>query len=233
MSDKYCFVADEEFFLNTGYFKNPIGTLDHKLQQFFPNFSLVHYDLRIIAHKIPVFPKSKVNEELREKCPVLFFDPFIEVSLSRIDYLKEIALNKLAKTIYLNGFTLEQFKYIVPYIKNTAEIIFFNKCNSIDDLSILSEFPNLQCVHIYWNNKLKSLWDMKGNKRLKALSFDFITKLQNVDGLKESTVEYLCLSGESPSGYKVDFLVEDKSVFQKVPNLKHLTLNFKKLWVDY
>jgi hypothetical protein len=74
---------------------------------------------------------------------------------------------------------------------------------------------------------------MEGNKKLKVLSFDVITKLQNVDDLKKSTVEYLCLNGESPSGYKVDFLVEDKSVFQKIPNLKHLTLNFKKLWVDY
>jgi len=233
MGEKYSFVADEEFFNNRGYFKNPICTLDHKLNEYYPNFYSANYDLKILAYKKISPAKTTADQKLSDLFPFFFLDPFVEVALPSIDSLKEIALSKQAKTIYLNGFTLGQFIYIAPYIKNTAETIFFNKCNSINDLSILSEFPNLECVHLYWNNKLKSLWNMEGNKKLKVLSFDFITKLQNVDDLKKSTVEYLSLNGESLSGYKVNFLVEDLSIFEKIPNLKHLTLNYKKLKMDY
>ena len=232
MSKKYVFVADENF-LNQGNFTNPIDTLDHKLNEYYPNFYSANYDLRIIAHKLPSYPKTKDYQEFMKEYPALFYDPYIEVALPGIDSLKEICLNKKAKNIFLNSFNLDHLKYIAPYIKETAEIIYFFKCNSIDDLSILSEFPNLECVHIYWNNKLKSLWNMEKNTKLKVLSCDFITKLSNVDDLKKSTIEYLKLDGESHSGYKADFLVKDISIFKKMPNLKYLTLNYKNLNVDY
>lgn len=232
MSKRYVFVADENF-LNQGNFINPIDTIDHKLNEYYPNYYSANYDLRIIANKLPIYPKTKEYQEFMKEFPALFYDPYIEVALPSIDCLKEICLNKKAKSIFLNSFTQEHLEYITPYIKDTAEIIYFFKCNSINDLSVLSEFPNLECVHIYWNSKLKSLWNMERNKKLRVLSFVFITKLSNVDDLMKSTIEYLKLDGESHSGYEVDFLVKDISIFESMSKLKYLTLNYKNLKVDY
>lgn len=232
MSNKSVFVVDEAFHDNFGNFINPINTLDHKLNSIYPHFYQANYDLRIIEHKLTKYPKTKDIQEMKELFPALFYDPYPKVALPNIESLKEICQNSEIKNVFLCGFTLDHFKYIAPYIKDTTEMLYLHKCNSINDLSVLSDFVNLKCVHIYWNNKLETLWTMENNVNLKALSFLCTTKLMNVEALAKSTVEYITFDGESVSTYITNHQFADLSIFQRIPNLKHLTTNFKNLKIN-
>lgn len=229
MSNKSVFVVDEAFLDNFGTFSNPINTLDHKLNSVYPHFYLANYDLRIIDHMLSKYSKTMDFHKMKELYPEWFYDPYPEVALPNIESLKEVCQKREIRNVYLNGFSLEHFKYIAPYIKNTTEMLYLHKCNSINDLSVLSDFIKLKCVHIYWNNKLETLWNMENNVNLKALSFLFTTKLKNIEALAKSTVEYITFDGESASTYMTSHQFADLSIFQRIPNLKHLTINYKNL----
>lgn len=232
MSNKSVFVVDEAFLDNFGNFRNPINTLDHKLNFIYPHFYLANYDLRIIDHKLPKYPKTMDFQEMMELYPEWFYDPYREVTLPNIESLKVVCQNRVIKNVFLGSFTLDHFKYLAPYIKDTTETLYLWKCNSINDLSLLSDFVNLKCVHIYWNNKLETLWNMENNINLKVLSFLFTTNLKNVEALAKSTVEYIMFDGESASTYISNHQFTDLSIFQRIPNLKHLTINYKNLKIN-
>lgn len=59
------------------------------------------------------------------------------------------------------------------------------------DLYKLIRCFNLECLHIDWNNRLKSLWNMNNNVNLKVLSFDRITKLSKIEDLVNTNIEYI------------------------------------------
>lgn len=222
MKSKDLFITDEAYFDNTAL-KNPINTLDHKLKEYFPNLYCAHYDTRLLATKAPTEIERQIPgyNNYRER-----------FATDDIRSLDDAIIKNGGKNIYLCGFTQQQFEYIVPKIMNTAEIIYFSKCPRIRDLSMLSDFPKLTCVHIYWNISLESFWDMSNNKNLKVISFQTVSKIRNVDAFKNSYVEYVCLdsSGNYPNTKKILF---DPAVFDAAPHLKHLTLWYTGCRVDY
>lgn len=147
------FITAMEWFESTSL-RNPISTLDHKLEQYFPDRYSVDYDTKLLAAKMPT----------KEERQFPFYNDYREqFGTTDISVLDAAVMNAPAKNIFLNGFNQDQFLYIAPKIKDTAEIIYFFKCPRIFDLSVLSQFTKLMCVHIYWNNSLESLWDMTGN----------------------------------------------------------------------
>ena len=115
---------------------------------------------------------------------------------------------------------------------DTAEIIYFFKCPRIYDLSVLSQFVKLKCVHIYCNNSLESLWDMTGNKDLKVISFAAISKLSRIEALTQSFVEYVCFDSSDINGRSKKSLF-DVSVFEQMPYLKHLSLTYSDQKICY
>ncbi len=50
MNGKCSYIFDVEWFENTAL-KNPICTSDHTLEEYFPEFYSLHYDVRILAAK--------------------------------------------------------------------------------------------------------------------------------------------------------------------------------------
>ena len=213
MKSKPIFITEKEWFESTAL-KNPVTTLDHSLKQFFPDFYRVSYDTKLLATKAEV--KTPFSNDYRER--------FGTTNLLALD---AAIADSDARYIFLNGFNQNQFSHIAPLIKDTAEILYFFKCPRISDLSILSQFPKLKCVHIYWNNSLESLWDMTGNPHLKVLSFQMISKLRHIEALKDSTVEYICFDSSDNSGNKKKALF-DASVFTQMSHLKHLSLVFSE-----
>ena len=209
MKSKPIFITAKEWFESTAL-KNPLTILDHTLEQFFPDFYRVSYDTKLLA------TKAGVNND---SC-----DRFGTTDLPALD---AAIANSDARYIFLNGFDQSQFSHIAPLIKDTAEILYFFKCPRISDLSILSQFPKLQCVHIYWNNSLESLWDMTGNPELKVLSFQMISKLRHIEALKDSVVEYICFDSSDNSGNRKKALF-DASIFSQIPHLKHLSLVYSE-----
>lgn len=223
MRKKYVFITSEEWFETTSL-SNPIVALDNKLENVFPEYFSVNYDLRLLAADIPA------KEE--KSCP--FYNDYRDkYGSTDISVLKEAAMSSPSKNIFLNSFNQECFDYIAPYIKDTAEILYLFKCRSIKDLSALSDFPNLKCLHIYGNNSIKELWDLKNNTKLKALSFIYVTKLQRLIGISQSKVEYITIDSLDNSGNGKNCTIDDIKIFDEIPNLKHLELVFNDCNIDY
>lgn len=141
------------------------------------------------------------------------------------------SLSRESKCVLLNGFRQEHFAAVTPMLKETTEVLYFFKCPHVKDLSILSEFARLRCVHMYWNNTVESLWDMKENRLLQAISFVSVTKLKNIENLRASTVEYVCLDSMDNGG-KTKNMLFDPSVFGQMEHLKRLILNYTDCVVD-
>lgn len=221
MSKQYIFIYDNEWFDSTSL-KNPIPTLDHKLEAYFPEFYETHYELRILAAE----PAS-----LEEKSALFYNDYRERYGVSDISSLDETIKSARPKSVFFNGFDQKLFLSIAPKLMETVEVIYFYKCPKIQDLSVLSQFTRLKCVHIYWNHSLEILWDMTSNPQLKVLSCTAISKLRNVDALKNASVEYVHLDSLDHSGNKQKALF-DTAVFDQMQHLKHLSLNYKNFFVD-
>lgn len=216
MNGKCSYIFDVEWFENTAL-KNPICTSDHKLGEYFPEFYSLHYDVRMLA------AKSSTTEE---KSSPFYNDYRERYGVRVLSDFDKVFGDKPKKYVFLNGFTQNQFVQIVPKIKDTAEVIYFFKCPRIKDLSALSQFTNLKCVHIFWNNSLESLWEMKNNKHLKVISFAAISKLKSIETLKDSAVEYIYLDSSDNNGNRKPALF-DLKVFEQMQNLKHIFLGYK------
>lgn len=222
MKSSPIYITAKDWFESTSL-RNPITSMDHRLERFFPDCYSVDYDTKMLA--------TKVAAKEEKQSP--FYNNYREQFGSKdIQILDAAVLDSEAKKIFLNGFNQDQFLYIAPKLKDTAEIIYFFKCPQIYDLSVLSQFTKLKCVHIYWNNSLEGFWDMTGNKQLKVISCVMISKLRKIDALKESYVEYICLDSSDNNGHKKKALF-DVSVFEQMTSLKHLSLHYTDCKIDY
>ena len=216
MRSKSIFITSPDWFESTSL-RNPVRTLDHKLELHFPDYYSVNYDTKLLA--------SKEATATEKQFP--FYNDYRERFGSSDISVLDAAIAE-GRSVFLNGFNQEQLLYIAPRLRETLEIIYFFKCPKIYDLSVLSQFRKLKCVHIYWNNSLERLWDMSGNKALQVLSFVSITKLSDIAALKESCVEYICFDSSDNSGHVKECLF-NQSVFRDLPNLKHLSLAYSDL----
>ena len=222
MKNNTIFITAKAWFESTSL-KNPIFGMEHKLAQFFPDYHRVDYDAKLLATKVATKEErqSPFYNDYREKFGV-----------NDIHILDAATMGCDARRVFLNGLNQEQFLHIAPKLKDITEIIYFFKCPRINDLSVLSQFAKLECVHIYWNNSLESLWDMMGNKHLKVISFVAISKLSRIETLKHSCVEYVCFDSTDNEGRTKKALF-DVSVFTQMPHLKHLSLTYSDYRIDY
>lgn len=215
MKSKKIYISDKEWFESSSL-KNPITTLDHNLEKYYPEFYNLNYDTKLLV----------TNPPSHSETTSIFYNPYREVYGTNDIRSLEIAIRQApAKNIFLNGFQQEHFDYIAPLLKSTTRIIYFYKCHKISDLSILSQFPELECVHIFYNSSLISLWDMANSTNLKAISFTSISKLTDIETLKHSHIEYIHLDSMDNNGQKKPALF-DIATFEQIPKLKYLSLNF-------
>ena len=150
MKSKYVYIADRELFENSSL-KDPICLMDHNLNLIYPDFYRTNYDLKLIATKAPTKEEKSmpVYNDYREK-----------YGCSDISIIDSAVAAAESKNIFLNGFNQEQFEYIAPMIKETAEILYLFKCIKIHDLSALSQFKKIKGVFVFANRALTSLWNM-------------------------------------------------------------------------
>lgn len=215
MKNNSIFITAKEWFESTSL-KNPVTSMDRKLERFFPDCYSVSYDTKLLA------TKAATAEEKQSP----FYNDYRERFGAEDIYALDTALTDCErKYVFLNGFNQEQFQHIAPKLRDTAEIVYLFKCPKIYDLSAFAQFTKLRCVHIYWNNSLESLWNMTGNKQLKVISCIMISKLARIETLKQSHVEYVCFDSSDNNGQAKAALF-DISVFEHMPYLKHLSLTY-------
>lgn len=209
------FITSTEWF-ESGSLKNPIISSDSELEKLFPDFYCANYDTKLLATNPP---------EATEKNAVVYNDYREKYGYYDLSLLKAEILKSDTKNILINGFNQCLFDYITPLIRDTAEILYFFKCPRISDLSVLSQFSKLRCVHIFHNNSLTGLWDMTNATQLKAISFNAVTKLSDIDSLKRSFVEYIHIDGTDNSGRKKAAFFNTPD-FEENPHLRCLSLDF-------
>lgn len=211
MKQQDIYIIDKDWFEDTAN-KNPIFVLDHNLEKIYPRFYSANYDLKILSTK----PATE-----QEKAFPGYNDYRERYGHTDISIINRAVSQSTAKNIFLNGFNQEQFEYIAPLIENTAEILYLFKCPKISNLSHLTTFKKLRCVHIYWNNSLEKLWDTQNNSNLKVLSFLYVTKLKHIEKLVDSCIEYINFDSSDNFGKKKELSI-DKSVFERMVTLKRL-----------
>ena len=217
MNKKSIYIYNDEWFDST-CLSNPLITLDHKLDDYYPEYYEVNYDVRLLATE-----ENEITDQ--------FNDFKQKYGTKDINVLKEYVSKKIPQTVLLDGFDQAQFDYIIDYIKD-VKILYLYKSNKIKDLSKLSNCSNLECLHIDWNNRLESLWDMSNNANLKVLSFDRITKLSKIEDLINTNIEYITFDSRNNLGQTKYEFSGNLDVFKQMKKLKHLKLHYKNLKVD-
>lgn len=185
MNKKSIYIFNDLWFDSTAL-KNPLSTLDHKLDKYYPNYYELNYDVKLLATE-----ENEIEDQIN--------DYKQRYGTKDINDLKEYVIKKKPQSVLLDGFDQKQFDYIIDYIKD-VKILYLFKCNKINDLSKLSNCINLECLHIYWNNRLDSLWNMYKNTKLKVLSLDRITKLSFIEDLLTSNIEYITFDSTNDIG---------------------------------
>ena len=216
MKNKSIYLIDSEYF-DSSPLHNPIRMCDCNIANIYPDLYEMDYDLKILSTKSPTESEKSMPfyNDYRDKYGI--------PDISAIDQAVNISISK---NVFLNGFDQKEFDYIVPMISDSTEILYLFKCPEISDLSALSKFKKLKGLFVFYNNSLQSLWNMKQNHTLKIISFVYVTKLQKIDSLLNSSVEYINFDSSDNYGKKKDILF-DKKVFAQIPTLKHLLLTYK------
>ncbi|MBQ8575368.1 MAG: hypothetical protein IJ447_04905 [Clostridia bacterium] len=221
MKNNYLYITNEALSKNSS---RTDLVLDRKLGEYYHDYYETDYDLELLVTRKPI--------EAAKNSPI-YNDIYEKIGSDDITVLKDSALKNNAKRVKLTGFKQEHFDYIAPYIKETTELLYLFKCPKIKDLSALSDFPNLKCLSVYWNNSLEKLWNMENNRALEVLSFVSISKLRDVSSLKNSNVKYITFDSTGIYPNRKELLIEDMSVFEQMPQLEHLKLLYKKCDIDY
>lgn len=218
MNKKSIYIYKDEWFEST-MLCNPLSTDDHKLDVFYPEYYEVNYDVRLLATE-----ENEIEDQIN--------DYKQRYGTENINELIDYVIKKNPQVVLLNGFDQAQFDCVIDYIKD-VKILYLFKCNKIMDLSKLSNCINLECLHIDWNNKVESLWDMKGNTKLKVLSFLRINKLSKIDDLVNTNIEYITFDIRNLLGQTKYEFNGNVDIFKQMKNLKHLKLQYKNVKVDY
>lgn len=142
-----------------------------------------------------------------------------------IDNLNECSLNfdDFSKIIIHNFNQKNWEEYLSVCSRNISHLELF-KCPSISDLSSLSSFVNLESVVIYWNKKLRKIWNI--NDKLKHLRINECNSIKDFSSLRESYIEELILtsSGEDLTAKKAKLNLDNENNILEMKKLKSLIL---------
>ncbi|MGN4544270.1 leucine-rich repeat domain-containing protein [Bacillus cereus group sp. MYBK95-2] len=132
-------------------------------------------------------------------------------------------LEKLASFSEINKlwiFTVnqKQFETILNYIK--PKILYIYEMR-VEDLSPLEKLTDIEELHMCWNTKATTLWDLTQNIKLISLSIEDFSKLDNVEPLIHcENLKKLNLSG----GIWKSLNIYTLEPLKYLANLKELTL---------
>ena len=116
----------------------------------------------------------------------------------------------------------EDLKKIALGVKD--KLIGIESYSAIDDLDFIENFPNLLEVGFHHAEKVEKIWDTSKNPLLKQIVLYYAKNLKNIDGLRDSDIEKLVISGEHIAYEdKTDApIIDDISAIESLVNLTHL-----------
>ena len=104
------------------------------------------------------------------------------------------------------------------------KLIGIESYSAIDDLTFIESFPHLLEVSFHHAEKVEKIWDTSKNPLLREITLYYARNLKNIDGLRDSYIEKLVISGvhiayedrtDAP-------IIDDISALESLVNLTHL-----------
>lgn len=222
MGKKRVYITNRAYFENTGAGKRRVLDEAPKLEALAPHLFETECDLFLGAY----------NEATKEERDAPFYNNFRERYGSEdIAALLNAAKQSKPKRLYLAGLCQSEWEALAPILQDNVKELYLFKCSDISNLSLLKGFQKLEVVALYHNRRLTHLWEMHQNERLKFLSFTYVTKLECIDPLTKSQVEYVNFDSADNYGNK-QAATFDRSFFENAKTIKHLFLNYKGLSVS-
>lgn len=165
----------------------------------------------------------EIDISLCSDANILTFMPDFPCYYTTDCFIEALKENK-HDAVELNGLFQEHIEEILPYLKNVKYLSLF-KCNRVDDLSFIEKLTELRGIYIYWNQKASKLFDASKLPKLTMLSIEDANKLIDFNGLEGSNIENLKIWGCNFLGSSTPkTIIEDFSIFTKMPKLKTLNL---------
>lgn len=106
-----------------------------------------------------------------------------DVWLPVIDSLKKHPdINKLE----IRNLTQSAFDYLITEYGKQLRALNIYHSPTIEDFSLLSTLPDLEFIHIYWNQRVTSLWNLENNLALQGIALNDFTRLKKLDGIQKA-----------------------------------------------
>ena len=177
--------------------------------------------------------KYNINKKII-KNPLRFIN---KITISNIDYnsvfdnfkcidslecLMKILNENKCLYIELISLNNEEVDYILNLVSDYIEYIDLFDIES--NLLILNECKKIKEVKIN-NSKIKKLWDLKENKDLTNLTIIGCNELNDIEGIKDSSLLNLKIKKDYQIiPERLDLRIKDFSIFKTLNNLKKLSL---------
>lgn len=112
------------------------------------------------------------------------------ISIPEIDVLAE---HPEAEAVRISGLRQDTFEYFIQTYGQRLRAIHFFKNKLVEDWSLLGTLPNLEYVYWFANQRIETLWDMRGNTALKGLCVSDFTRLHSIEGIQAApALRYFC-----------------------------------------
>lgn len=103
------------------------------------------------------------------------------IRIEDIDRLKEYPD---ADVVTISGLRQDTFAYFIQTYGKQLKAIRFFKNKFVEDLSLLGTLPQLEYVHFFFNQRVTSLWDMRGNLSLTGLCLEDFSRLHSIENIQ-------------------------------------------------
>lgn len=88
-----------------------------------------------------------------------------------------------ADAVTISGLRQDTFEYFIQTYGRQLKAIRFFKNKLVEDWSLLGTLPDLEYVYFFSNQRIKTLWDMSGNRSLTGLCIEDFSRLHSIDGV--------------------------------------------------
>ena len=120
------------------------------------------------------------------RCEVHIHAKDMDVTGGRIkkEDIDELKKYPNIKSVVFSGLNQETFEYFIKNYGQQFIVIDFFKNKFVEDWSLLSTLPQLECIRFFHNQRITKLWDMSHNMSLKLLWIEDFTRLHCLDGIE-------------------------------------------------
>ena len=106
----------------------------------------------------------------------------------QINDIDELAKYPDVKSVTISGLRQDTFEYFIRTYGKQLRFIQFFKNKMVEDWSLIGSLPQLEGMTFFHNQRIDRMWDMSGNRSLRALVIEDFTRLHDLTGVEKAPV---------------------------------------------